>query len=75
MRFILFLSSALSAAGGVLILVDSKSAIHEIEAFLLFLISAVFFVGFAVVVAINAAEQRIKALMRPPSSSTPTFLD
>ena len=75
MRVILLLFSILSFAGGVLIFVASKSAIHEIEAFLLFLIAAVFLVGFAVVAAINGAEQRIRSIMRQPSSSTPTFLD
>jgi 4-hydroxybenzoate polyprenyltransferase len=31
----------------------AKSAIHEIESFLLFLISAVFFVGYAIVSALE----------------------
>jgi hypothetical protein len=68
--FILYILSFL--AGGV-IFADAKSAIHEIEAFLLFLISAVFLVGAAIVEAfdrllkaeheaMNAMREIVKAL-------------
>ena len=58
MSVLLFLL-ALSAAGlGALILVASKSAIHEIESLILFLIGAVFFVGTAIVDAVKRAKPK-----------------
>ena len=44
-------------AAGVMIFAAAKSAIHEIEAFLLFLIGAVFLVGAAVVEAIHSQRK------------------
>jgi uncharacterized membrane protein len=50
---------ALAAAGlGGLILVASKSAIHEIESLILFLIGAVFLVGTAIVDAVKRANPK-----------------
>lgn len=42
MRILLFLLAVLTFLAGAGILAAAKSAIHEIEAFILFLISAVF---------------------------------
>ena len=42
---------------GIMIFASAKSAIHEIEAFLLFLIGAVFLVGAAIVEAINSQRK------------------
>ena len=53
MRVFLFILCVLSFVVGGLIFVAAKSAIHEIEASLLFLISAVFLVGAAIVEAID----------------------
>ncbi|MDB5384790.1 MAG: hypothetical protein JWM11_436 [Planctomycetaceae bacterium] len=52
MRNFLFLLSGLAFLVGMAVLIAAKSAIHEIEAFILFLIAAVLFVGAAVVKAI-----------------------
>tara|TARA_X000000368_G_scaffold357341_1_gene299698 strand:- start:159 stop:332 length:174 start_codon:yes stop_codon:yes gene_type:complete len=53
MKVILLILTILTLFYGVGILGVAKSAIHEIESFLLFLISAVFFVGFAIVSALE----------------------
>ena len=53
MRVFLFILCVLSFLAGVMILAGAKSAIHEIEGFLLFLIGAVFLIGAAIVEAIN----------------------
>jgi quinol-cytochrome oxidoreductase complex cytochrome b subunit len=53
MRVFLFILCVLSFLAGVMTLAGAKSAIHEIEAFLLFLIGAVFLVGAAIVEAIH----------------------
>lgn len=48
---------------GMGILVVAKSAIHEIEAFVLFLIAAVLLIGASIVEAINAARLKLEAMM------------
>jgi len=53
MRIFLFCLAILALLAGVSILLYAKSAIHEIEAFVLFLISAVFLSGAAVVESVN----------------------
>lgn len=52
MRFIIFLLSGISVFVGFLVLVTAKSAIHEIEAFILFLIAAVLLSGAAIMQAL-----------------------
>jgi len=59
MRVLLFLLSILAFLVGIGILVSAKSAIHEIEAFILFLISAVFISGAGVVEAVNLLRKEI----------------
>jgi hypothetical protein len=54
MRVFLFILCGLSFLAGVMIFVNAQSATHEIEAFLLFLIAAVFLVGAAIVGAIHS---------------------
>jgi hypothetical protein len=53
MTIFLFVGSVAAFAVGALIFAGSKSAIREIEAFLLFLISAVLFTGAAIIDAIK----------------------
>lgn len=53
MRILLFILAILAFLVGVSILNAAKSAIHEIEAFILFLMSAVFISGAGVVEAVN----------------------
>jgi hypothetical protein len=67
MHIVLFLLCVLAFLAGAVILVAAQSAIHEIEAFILFLISAVLLVGFSVVEAINAARKKIEALVQGPA--------
>ena len=57
MRVFLFLLSVLSFFAGGLIFIGSKSAIHEIEAFVLFLIAATLLSGAAVVGALNRRKK------------------
>ncbi len=57
MRVFLFILCILSFLAGVMIFAAAKSAIHEIEAFLLFLIGAVFLVGAAIVEAIHGQRK------------------
>ena len=49
MKTLLLVLTILAFFLGMGILGEAKSAIHEIESFMLFLISAIFFVGYAVV--------------------------
>lgn len=67
MPLVLFLLSNLAFFGGFVIFAASKSAIHEIEAFILFLISAVLLVGSTAVEAINLARKKIEALNQTPA--------
>ena len=64
MRIILFLLSALAFLAGGGILKGAQSAIHEIEAFMLFLVSAVLFVGASIVETINVARKKIENTLR-----------
>ncbi len=59
MRIMLFLLTILSFIFGAVIFTGAKSAIHEIEAFVLFLISAVFFSGAGIVEAVNQLRKQI----------------
>ena len=53
MRILLFLFATLALLAGAIIFTAAKSAIHEIEAFILFVISAVLISGAGVVEAVN----------------------
>jgi hypothetical protein len=53
MRILLFILAILAFLAGASIFAAAKSAIHEIEGFMLFLISAVFISGAGVVEAVN----------------------
>jgi hypothetical protein len=59
MRILLFLLAILAFLAGAGILAGAKSAIHEIEAFILFLISAVFISGAGVVEAVNLLRKEV----------------
>ena len=59
MKLLLFIGSILSGVIGGLILMNAESAIHEIEAFMLFLISVVQFVGVAVIEAIDRVRNEL----------------
>ena len=49
MKISLLILTILAFFLGLVILSEAKSAIHEIQSFMLFLISAVFYVGYAIV--------------------------
>ena len=64
MRIFLLILCLLSGLAGLLIFAAAKSAIHEIEAFVLFLIAAVFLVGAAIVDAIHSQRNSYAAPWR-----------
>ena len=57
---LLFVLSVISIIWGSGILGGATSAIHEIEAFMLFLIAAVLFVGASVVEAVNRVRRELR---------------
>jgi len=59
MTIILLLLAVSTFFFGILILSSAKSAIHEIEAFIIFLISAVFIVGAFIVDSVNQLQKKI----------------
>ncbi len=72
MKIILLVFAILAFLAGFGILSSAKSSIHEIEAFTLYIVSSVFFIGFAIVGAINILTERLgKALNLPEENSSP----
>lgn len=67
MRIVLFVLCVLAFVAGAGVLAAANSAIHEIEAFMLFLISAVLLTGASIIEAINIARKNIEALIRIPA--------
>jgi cytochrome b subunit of formate dehydrogenase len=67
LAILLLICSGISFLWGGSILASAKSAIHEIEAFLMFLISAVFFSSFVITAAIAEFTRFVKKeANRPP---------
>lgn len=64
MRFLLFILASLAFLAGACVLVFAKSAIHEIEALILFLIAAVFCSGAGIVDAVVHLRKETGFLMR-----------
>ena len=58
MKIFLYVLAALAFLAGFAIFASSKSAIHEIEAFVLFIVSAVFLSGAAIVGAISNISEK-----------------
>lgn len=72
MRVLLFVLSGMAFVAGFGILGLAKSAIHETEAFLLFLISAVLLSGAAIVEAVVVAQKKFESILRErPASMVP----
>jgi hypothetical protein len=69
MRVVLTVLCILTFLGGCSILTGAKSAIHEIEAFMVFLISAVFLVGAALLDAISDARKKFAAMIDSSSAA------
>ncbi len=61
MKYVFGVLGALAILAGVLILFGAKSAVHEIEGFMLFLIAAVLIVGAEIVAAIEQLKIKPKA--------------
>ncbi len=75
MRLILFLLAVVAFVGGGSIMTVAQSAVHEIEAFILFLVAAVFLSGAAIVEALNALRKKfdeLAAIQGHPSQGKPT---
>jgi 4-hydroxybenzoate polyprenyltransferase len=62
MRILLFILATLAFLVGASIFTAAESAVHEIEAFILFLISAVFISGAGVVEAVNLLRKEMASL-------------
>lgn len=60
MKIALLILSILVFVMGFGILSDAKSAVHEIEAFVLFAVSAILFSGYAIVSAIDLLSSKIE---------------
>ena len=69
MRVILFLFSVFTSIVGISILYIAKSAVHEIEAFSLFLIAAVLFTGACIVDSIHSAHRNILEQLKTSDGS------
>lgn len=65
MRILLFIVAIVSFSDGPRVMAVAQSAVHEIEAFILFLIGAVFISGAAVVEAVNTVRKKLDALINP----------
>ena len=61
MKYFLLIVAVLSILGGFMILASAKSAIHEIEAFMLFLIGTVSFSGAGIIEAIQKSVEKKEA--------------
>ena len=78
MKYLFFMLGVIAGLIGLVVLAGSKSAVHEIEALVLFLIAALWFVGDGVVAATqglkvatanadrNASPAALHALARAP---------
>jgi len=66
MRVLLFVLAILAIVAGAGILTAAESAIHEIEAFVLFLIGAVFISGAGVVEAVTLLRKEMKGATQLP---------
>ena len=60
MIFVLFALAFFASLFGFLILMGAQSSIHEIGAFVLFIVAAVFFSGAAIVSAVNRVAKKLE---------------
>jgi len=63
MKLIIFLLSGMSLFSGFVILTSAKSAIHEIESFILFLIAAVLLIGGSIVQYLSQSIDKTSELI------------
>ncbi|MHC1744853.1 MAG: hypothetical protein AB9873_17745 [Syntrophobacteraceae bacterium] len=62
MKLLLYVLAVLASLGGFSIFGASKSAIHEIEAFVLFVVSAIFLVGAVISGKLDALRQGLNPI-------------
>lgn len=67
MRVLLFLAAVLAFLLAFLLLFAAKSPINEIQAFILFLISAVCLSGAGIVEAVNSLREELREEQSPPT--------
>ncbi len=65
MRVLLFILGVVAFLYGAAVMAIAQSAVHEIEAFVLFLIGAVFVSGAAIVEAVNAVRKKLETPVHP----------
>lgn len=65
MRILLFVLGLVAFLYGASVMAIAQSAVHEIEAFILFLIGAVFVSGAAIVEAVNAVRRKLETPVHP----------
>ena len=66
MKYLLFISAVLSFLAGIAILAGAKSAVHEIEGFILFLLSAVCMSGAGIIEAVNRLRTEVLSAQSMP---------
>ncbi len=66
MWMILFVLSIAAILYGTMIMGIAQSAIHEIEAFILFLVGAVLLSGGTIVKAVNTVHTKLAAVLKQP---------
>jgi uncharacterized membrane protein len=64
MRILLLILAIVSFLAGAGVLAGARSAIHEIEAFILFLICAVFLSGAGIVESIHLVKKKLEEPLR-----------
>lgn len=69
MRIVLAILCVLTFLGGCSIMAGAKSAIHEIESFILFLISAVLLIGGAVIEALSRSHKKFESVVESMSAT------
>ena len=58
MKYLFFVLAIVSLLAGGIILYHAKGAIHEIESFILFLIFAIFTVGYGIILHLEKLEKK-----------------
>ena len=65
MKVVLLILSILAFIGGFFVIFMAESSIHEIEALVLFIVSAILFSGYTIVSAINLLSSKIEKSLSP----------
>ncbi len=65
MKVVLLILSILAFIGGFFVIFMAESSIHEIEALVLFVVSAILFSGYTIVSAINLLSSKIEKSLSP----------